>query len=418
MNRDIKVSLYDLVFNISHITDMVNTNLNFHHEQVAYISYRIAKEFDLEESKIKDLVLAASIHDIGSFSTEERIRTLNFEIENSEKHAEAGADLVDSFDYLEHLSPIIKYHHLDWNYGELPEELKEKVPIASYILHLADRISILISKADDVLNQKNQIIKVIKKYAGIKLHPKLVKIFIDLAKKDDFWLASVRSNIIQKELKKVFSKAEISLGLRELLSLSKFYSKIIDFRSQFTATHSKGVALTARYLAQILGWEENQITKIEIAGYLHDLGKLAVPSYILEKKDKLTNREINIIKSHTFYTYHILDSLEGLEDIKEWAAFHHEKLNGTGYPFRYKDERLSTGSRIMAVADIFTALTEDRPYRTGLAKEATLELLDKMVGAHEIDGSIVALVKKNYEQINQVRESAQGLAKNEYKIIV
>lgn len=126
---------------------------------------------------------------------------------------------------------------------------------------------------------------------------------------------------------------------------------------------------------------------------------------------------MNIIKSHTFYTYHALDSIEGLGEIKEWAAFHHERLDGTGYPFKHDEKRLSVGSRVLSVADIFTALTEDRPYRAGMDKDKTLLILDSMAKENAIDGNIVAKVMENYDLIDNIRELGQNNIKKDYNLL-
>jgi len=411
------ISLYELLFSISHITDMIDSNLNSHHEQVAYISFRLAEELGLPEDQKKNLILSAAIHDIGAFSIKRRLETLTFEANNGFEHAEAGAYLVSSFNAFADLVPIIRYHHLEWNYGKGREFKGRDVPLSSHLLHLADRIAILINKNGNILNQRNSIVKIIKDYSGNMLHPKLVKVFQKLSYKEDFWFAVINTDIIRKDLKKAFNDWELELNLNGLLDLSKFYSKIIDFRSNFTATHSKGVAIIAREIANLLKWSQNKASKIEISGYLHDLGKLAVPTEILEKPGKLTNNEMNIIKSHTFYTYHALDSIEGFGEIKEWAAFHHERLDGTGYPFKHNGKRLSVGSRILAVADIFTALTEDRPYRAGMGKDKTLMILDSMAREKAIDGDIVAKIEENYDLVNSIRQSAQNNIKKDYSLL-
>ena len=411
------ISLYELLFSLSHVIDMVDTNLNSHHEQVAYISFRLAQELSLEEHQKKDLILSAALHDIGAFSMKRRLETLTFETNNGFEHAEAGAYLVSTFDSFANLVPIIRYHHLEWNYGRGNKFKGEAVPLASHLLHLADRVAILINKRENIISQRNSIVKIIKDYSENMLHPNLVKVFEKLSYKDDFWFSVINTDIIRKDLKKIFKNWGLELNLADLLDLSKFYSRIIDFRSNFTATHSKGVAVTAREIANLLGWSQTKAIKLEIAGYLHDLGKLAVPAEILEKPGKLTADEMNIIKSHTFYTYHALDSIEGLGEIKEWAAFHHERLDGTGYPFKHDEKRLSVGSRVLSVADIFTALTEDRPYRAGMDKDKTLLILDSMAKENAIDGNIVAKVMENYDLIDNIRELGQNNIKKDYNLL-
>jgi len=154
---------------------------------------------------------------------------------------------------------------------------------------------------------------------------------------------------------------------------------------------------------------------MKIAGYLHDLGKLAVPQEILEKPAKLNDYEFNIMRSHVFYTYRILANRNGLEQINEWASLHHERLNGKGYPFHLKAADISFGSRIMAVADVFTAIAEDRPYRKGLSKDQIIRTLSHM-GVDSLDSKIVNSLIEKFEYINDIRYAARSEALNEYNI--
>lgn len=152
-----------------------------------------------------------------------------------------------------------------------------------------------------------------------------------------------------------------------------------------------------------------------IAGYLHDLGKIAIPSSILEKPDKLNDNETKIMRSHTYYTYKLLSEVKEFDTINKWAAFHHERLDGNGYPFHIEGENLTLGSRIMAVADIFTAITENRPYRIGMKDETAIKVLHNMVNTGGIDKRITTLLISNFNDINNLRAQAQTEAANRYK---
>ncbi|WDU84594.1 HD-GYP domain-containing protein [Caloramator sp. Dgby_cultured_2] len=131
-----------------------------------------------------------------------------------------------------------------------------------------------------------------------------------------------------------------------------------------------------------------------MAALLHDAGKLAIPNSILNKNGALDSREINIIKSHTYYTRLILSRVKGLEDITNWAANHHEKLDGSGYPLGLDKEGLSLEERIMAVCDIYEALTADRPYRKGLQKDKAISIIQSMVDKGEICSTALKYLKE------------------------
>ena len=118
---------------------------------------------------------------------------------------------------------------------------------------------------------------------------------------------------------------------------------------------------------------------MKIAGLLHDIGKLAIPTKILDKNGPLTEEEFSVIKSHTYYTKLILDKIDNISDISLWASSHHEKLNVKVYPRRLKAEELSEECRIIGVCDIYQSLTADRPYRKGMYMYQAFEILDDMV---------------------------------------
>jgi len=237
---------------------------------------------------------------------------------------------------------------------------------------------------------------------------------MQFAEKEYFWLDIV-SPLIGRQLMENVRLETICLNQSELLSLASLIRRMIDFRSPFTATHSSGVSATAEHIARLAGMNEFECFEIKVAGFLHDLGKLAIPTEILEKPGKLTGDEFNLMRGHTFYTYRALEPIEDLALINKYGSYHHERLDGTGYPFRLKRKDLPLGSRLLAVADVFTALTEDRPYRKGMSNEQTIIVIDKMGQNNKLDAEIIELVKANHEAINQARIEAQEKSRQEYR---
>jgi len=129
----------------------------------------------------------------------------------------------------------------------------------------------------------------------------------------------------------------------------------------------------------------------------------------------LDTREYNTIKKHTYYTYAVLNRIKGLESIAAWAAHHHERADGNGYPFHIKGKDFSKLARVMAVADVMTALTEDRPYRDGMNREEAIQTLFSMAETGAIDKQTVSLVYNNFSHVNNVRSLAQRKARKEYE---
>jgi HD-GYP domain-containing protein (c-di-GMP phosphodiesterase class II) len=216
-------------------------------------------------------------------------------------------------------------------------------------------------------------------------------------------------------LSKIMRDVPPDLDLEGLLEIAVLCSHVIDFKSAFTSTHSAGVAASSQALAHCAGFSGLECRQMLIAGYLHDLGKVAVPSEVLDKPAGLTADEYGVIRSHTYYTRRILEGIPGLGVITDWAASHHERLDGAGYPYHTADGEISLGARLLAVADVFTALTEDRPYRNGMPGQHALEVLTRMAEEGRLDPGAVSLLGGNYENVNSARREAQEQAAAEYK---
>jgi HD-GYP domain-containing protein (c-di-GMP phosphodiesterase class II) len=175
------------------------------------------------------------------------------------------------------------------------------------------------------------------------------------------------------------------------------------------------VAATADVLAQLCGFSPADCRTIHLAGLMHDLGKLAVPAEILEKPGRLTQEEFAVMRRHTYYTFHLLEPLQVLDVIRVWAAFHHERMDGHGYPFHLSGEEIPLGSRIISVADVFTALTEDRPYRRGMSAADAFQIISEAVSDHRLDRQVTNTLHAHLDELDCTRRSAQVSALEEYQ---
>lgn len=134
------------------------------------------------------------------------------------------------------------------------------------------------------------------------------------------------------------------------------------------------------------------------AGAMHDVGKLVIDRDVLEKPAKLTDQEYTYMQTHAYYTYKILNDMD-LGDIVHWSSYHHEKLDGSGYPFGKVADELDFNDRLMACCDIYQALTENRPYKEALSHEKTIEIMRNMVKMNKIDGRIVEDMNKVFKDL-------------------
>jgi len=408
------ININEMLESISNAQDLVSPRLSNHHQQVAYLAFRLAEHIGLPFEQQKDVYLAGLLHDIGALSTPERLELLESEPVNVHYHGFSGAKLLEGFMPLKEPAYIIKYHHLPWNHGEGRAFNDEEVSIASHIIHLADRTCASIRSGENVIVQKNRILPAIRKQAGAKFEPDLVDALCELCSIESIWLDLVSDEPIRMISDPGLLNIHTS-EIDDVIDLAFIFSHIIDFRSRFTSLHSAGVAKTAEKLAQIIGFSPFECKMMLIAGYLHDFGKIAINSQILEKEGKLTEDEFNTIRVHTYYTYRLLEPIKQLQTVNIWASYHHEKLDGTGYPFHISGDSLPLGSRIMAVADIFAAITEDRPYRKGMDYAGAKRVLEEKVADNSIDRSVVNTLLENFGEINSIREQAQAEAAEHYE---
>lgn len=413
MNK-MRVSIYEFLICLSNSQDLIEPRLKSHHQQVAYLSYNICDVLGLSYEEKRQAVIAALIHDIGALSSSEKLDVLEYEPNTVNSHAFRGAKLIESFAPLKNASEIIRYHHFPWQNGDGLFYNGNDIPFLSHVLNISDRLCFMLLKSPNILVNVPTFIDRIKRESGTLFSPNLVEALEYLGEKEYIWLDLISPAPIER-LSDIGLHNMLILDTDEIIEIALILSHIIDFRSSFTARHSAGVAITAKSLAEEIGFSPYDCQMMLIAGYLHDLGKLAVNNSILEKPGKLSDSEFMQMKTHTYYTYNLLKPISQFQTINEWASFHHEKLNGKGYPFHIEGERLSLGSRIMAVADVFTAITENRPYRLGMKKSNAENILGNMVKAGALDGGVVDILLQNYEEINELRIKSQKEAKERYE---
>jgi len=410
------VTSFDIAYSLSKALDLVNPLINNHHQRVAFIAGSIAKEAGKTNKEIEDTVIASLLHDIGVVVEKEfhELVTVEDDYDNELCHVLVGSFLLNGLNIFPAISMLVKYHHSPYGAKTNPLSDTDIIPETSYIIHLADRIDVLLDRSKPALEQRDFIISKISKVAKNRFHPDHVDAFLRLADREYFWF-DIEEPEKYPLIKYNFKFSHLNLDLDGVLETAKLLSRIIDFRCVFTSTHSAGVAAVAYKMSELMGLSEDESKSAKIAGYLHDIGKLAIPSEILYKDGKLSDDEKQLLRKHPYFTYTILNSFQIFETIKDWAAYHHERLDGKGYPFHISGEKLCMGSRILAVADVFTALTEDRPYRKAETKEGLFKIFDKMAENQELDESIIEIVKLHFDQINDARIKLQREASEDFK---
>ena len=365
--------------------NMLKANSN-HGMRVAYICARIAQAFDLPLKHRFDLLSYALLHDNGIMASVRKKAKLNqnvkFSAETDADHCIEGEKNVSAFPFLSKRENVILYHHEHYDGSGFFGICGENIPEFSRIIFLADYIAVRFSQGWS----SSEIIDAVKRDSSY-FDPALRDAVFELSHHIEFWLG-MDDQFVQSTLMSMLPQTNRVMDYKQVRGISQIFSRIIDDKSPFTGSHSRGISEKVGFICQYYEFDERMYWKMRIAADLHDLGKLAVPNTILDKPGKLSRQEFEVIQSHPFYTRKILSMINGFEEITEWASNHHEKLNGSGYPYGLCADQLDFNSRILACVDIYQALTEDRPYRKGMNHNEAIKILYDMAKEGLIEESV------------------------------
>ena len=296
-----------------------------------------------------------------------------------ETRCDRGAEIARMLFLSEETAAGIRSLDEHWDGNGMPDGLRaEEIPIAARILNLAQTADVF-HTAGGVKAAR----AVAKRRRGTWFHPELVDLFLGICQDRDFWATLEAPDVSQWEppdMAMVGDEARLD-------RIAQAFARVIDAKSPFTARHSQRVAEIADGIGSVLGFDADQRRTLRRAGLLHDIGKLAISNRVLDKPDKLTDQEFAAIKTHPVYTLQILERAPCFADLADLAANHHEKLDGSGYPRGLTGEDLDLPMRVLAVADVYEALTADRPYRRPLTVEKALAIIDSDV-PHKLDGDV------------------------------
>ena len=407
------VSLIDLACGISSALDYISPVVTGHHRRVGLASTALGNHLGIGESSLVDLLLAGLLHDIGAFSMDLALDGLSFDSDLME-HAVIGHRLLRDHPFLERASRIILHHHTNWK--ELRDgrlESDRETALLANVVNLADRVDIL-RRAGNRQRTREEVVRTVTGYSPDLYAPELIRAFRELVESGLFWpLVEEMDRPVREMIS--WKLLDVRVTPAQIIDFSGFFARIIDFRSRHTATHTAGVAESAVQLARLAGMDERAQKAMRLAGNLHDIGKLAVPTALLDKPGALEADEYVKVKDHATVCAEVLRSIPGLGEVADWACQHHERLNGRGYPLGLKGDEISLGSRIMQVADVHTAITEDRPYRKGMSRERAVSVLRSMADKGFLDADIVNLVIENYDRLDAVRTMVQSRALSEFR---
>ena len=368
-----------------------------HAKRVAYMSVCTAVRMGISGGALQDLAACALLHDnaLTQYIQEEfhgSAESLDLlpEMPRIGLHCTLGEENLRALPFSTDVSGVILYHHENADGSGPFGKTWEEVPLFARVIHLCDLLDAF-CRADRFTPEVwKRAADFISKVRGKIFDEECTAAFQQAFQEGHF--LSLGDDDLEKRLWNLVPRRRQELNFPQIKALADFFARIVDYKSPFTSTHSIGVAECAEKLSRFMGFDEETCQKMYLAGALHDIGKVAVGNEILEKPGRLTDEEFAVMKHHAAYTYYILSEIEGFEELRDWAAFHHERLDGTGYPFRKTAQELNTQERMMACVDIYQALTESRPYKPGMPHEKACAILRDMAGKGWIDSAIVSTV--------------------------
>jgi len=387
MRKKFEVTLKQMILIIHRAINSVDMRLFNHGEQVAYIMMNLLKaDGNYSDEEIIEICAISVLHDIGAYKVTEIDKLAQIDTISPFDHSVYGALFIKYFSPLSRLYEIVLTHHFTLKYYK--NKNMDIISKEGLLLNFADYIDRI------YLNKKALPKEYFNNDKGnhLKEH---IQLFAEADKKFQF-IDKLLDGSYEDELHRFFETK--ILTREEVIAYSKMLAYSIDFRSEATVKHTILVEAISYQIAKLCGLGEESLTQIKVAAVLHDIGKIGIPVEILEKPDKLTHDEFEIMKKHSIIGYNILSDLN-IDDIRDIGAFHHEKIDGTGYPFGIKGEELTIEIRIVAIGDIISALLVARSYKESFNKEKIVKILEAMVKSNKIDSEIVNLFINNYEFI-------------------
>lgn len=381
---------------------ILNPQLMHHSERTAYILYKmLLAEGRMSNQEMADYVIIAMLHDIGTCKLEYIDHWADFEKEDLWPHSIFG------FLFLKYLSPlgdkaeIVLYHHLDYNKHHMIKS--HYIKIAEY-LFMADKMDVTMSMPGTLEPDYLQ------KYRNIRFSAEALNLFLK-ANAQYKVLDCLKTDDYLKEIDELIASVNFSEDYKRKFLQMLVY--IIDFRSQYTVIHTLATTIFAQELGEMMHLSSQEKYNMYYGALLHDIGKIAIPLSILESTGKLSPKEMDIMKKHVEITDHILKGIVD-DEVREIAIRHHEKIDGSGYFRGLKGDELTRPQRIVAVADIISALYGKRSYKEAFGADKIKSIIQSDADNGKICPQVVGVAVRNMERIIQNFEKKKDVALGTY----
>jgi HD-GYP domain-containing protein (c-di-GMP phosphodiesterase class II) len=358
-----------------------------HSRRVAYIALQLGRELELDAKDTADLYALSLLHDSGLTASALELGPSEFELNPG--HCIAGEETLIHLPLQRKRENIIRYHHENYDGTGLFKVGGDEIPLLSNVIHMADTLDrAFFGRLSGGPILRDDVAAFVAANDGTIFSPVVVEAFLSIASRKRFW-SDLAFNEIADVLNRVAPRIVYEYDWKDIVPISETFMRISDAKSIFMINHSRGLTEKVAALANHLGFDDETKVKLQIAANLHDMGKLGVPNAILDKPTILTPGERREVEKHAYLTRLVLEYIPWFEEIAQWAASHHERLNGSGYPDALGAADLGLEARLIAVLDIYQAITEERAYRRGLSHGDTMKVLCRLSQEGLVDGDIV-----------------------------
>jgi len=297
-----------------------------------------------------------------------------------EARCDRGAEIARMLYLTEPTAAAIRALDEHWDGRGQPAGLRgEEIPLMARILCLAQTAEVFHAEGG-----VRAVRRVLRRRRGRWFDPALADALLGVCGDDGFWATLATPDVSEWEP----GELRLTADDARLDRIAEAFARVIDAKSPYTARHSERVAEIAVDIGRVLALPRATLRDLRRGGLLHDIGKLAVSNRILDKPGSLTDEEFEQIKAHPRHSQRILERAACFAALAPLAGAHHEKLDGSGYPYGLAGAELDLPMRVLAVADIYEALTADRPYRGSLAPATALEIIHRDV-PHKLDAGVV-----------------------------